>query len=73
MRTHWAFRKLAGFLAREGFHVLRFDYYGTGDSAGDYHESNIGQWLADIHEAADELKDRADVRDISVVGLQCGA
>ena len=73
MRTHWAFRKLAGFLAREGFHVLRFDYYGTGDSAGDYQESNIGEWLADIREAADELKDRADVRDISIVGLQLGA
>ena len=28
--SHWAFRKLAGLLARAGFPVLRFDWAGTG-------------------------------------------
>lgn len=72
-RTHWAFRKLAGMLSREGFHVLRFDYFGTGDSAGDFRDSTVEQWCANIHEAATELKDLADVRQVSVIGMRLGA
>ena len=33
--AHWMFRRLATSLSREGHHVLRFDYYGTGDSDGE--------------------------------------
>jgi pimeloyl-ACP methyl ester carboxylesterase len=64
---------LAGMLSREGFPVLRFDYYGTGDSSGDYPEANVDLWCANIAEAARELQDLADVRELSVVGLQLGA
>jgi pimeloyl-ACP methyl ester carboxylesterase len=73
MRTHWAFRKLAGLLAREGFHVFRFDYSGTGDSAGDEESGSVAQWCADIRLAAAELQDLADVPRVSVVGLRMGA
>jgi uncharacterized protein len=73
MRTHWAFRKLAGLLAVEGFHVLRFDYHATGDSAGDSPEANLGQWREDIQTAVRELKDLAGVQRVSVVGLRLGA
>ena len=57
MRTHWALRKLAGLLAREGHHVLRFDYTGTGDSTGDVETGSVTQWCADIRLAAAELED----------------
>jgi len=73
MRAHWAFRRLGGMLAREGFPVLRFDYYGTGDSAGDYREATIDLWCSNIREAATELQELADVREISMIGLQLGA
>jgi uncharacterized protein len=73
MRTHWAFRKLAGLLAREGLHVLRFDYFGTGDSAGTSAEVSPSRSAADIKLAATELKDLAGVRKVSLVGLRWGA
>jgi pimeloyl-ACP methyl ester carboxylesterase len=73
MGAHWAFRKLAALLARDGFHVLRFDYYGTGDSAGDSHEGSAAVWVDNIREAASELRDIASVREISIVGMRLGA
>ena len=73
MRTHWAFRKLAGLLSRDGLHVLRFDYFGTGDSAGGSHQVTATRSEADIRTAATELRDLADVRRVSLVGLRWGA
>lgn len=73
MRTHWALRKLAASLAREGFHVLRFDYYATGDSAGDSREGSLAAWVDDVKTAAEELRDLAGVRRLSAVGLRLGA
>jgi pimeloyl-ACP methyl ester carboxylesterase len=71
--THWAFRRLASLLVRAGFHVLRFDYSCTGDSEGETHDGRVDHWLEDIATAADELKDAAGVRKISLLGLRLGA
>lgn len=73
MRAHWAFRQLSHLLSKAGFPVLRFDYFGTGDSAGDGEEGNVSQWKADIQTAAQELKDMSGVKRISLVGLRLGA
>lgn len=73
MRCHRAFRQLALILAKKGFHVLRFDYFATGDSAGDGPEGSLEQWRDDIGTAIDELKDTAGVHQVAVVGLRIGA
>ncbi len=73
MRTHWAMRRLATLLSQRGFHALRFDYYATGDSAGDSNEAALDIWNKDIGIAAAELKDMAGVNHVSVVGLRLGA
>lgn len=73
MRCHWAFRKLAALLARDGFHVLRFDYSGTGDSAGATGQGTLTAWRADIVTASQELRDLAGVRRVSLVGFRLGA
>ncbi len=73
MRTHWAFRRLADLISRQGFPVLRFDYYGTGDSAGATGAGSLDNWRSDIVTAAHELKDLATTAKISAVAFRLGA
>ena len=71
--AHQAFRKLSGLLSRAGLHVLRFDYFGTGDSAGEMHDGTPEEWVEDVRTAAAELTDLAGIRAISLVGYRLGA
>ena len=73
MRAHRAFRQLTTLLNRAGLDVLRFDYSGTGDSAGDGDEATFDDWLDDVDWAIDELMDTAGVDTLDVVGLRWGA
>ena len=73
MHAHFAIRKLATMLARAGHPVLRFDYFGTGDSAGDSIDGTLDQWRADIRTAVDELRDVSGVSKVSLVGMGLGA
>jgi pimeloyl-ACP methyl ester carboxylesterase len=73
IRVHRAFRNLAVDLSRNGWHVLRFDYYGTGDSSGDGGEMRIARCLDDLDLAIDELKDMSGTRRVSLVGLRLGS
>jgi pimeloyl-ACP methyl ester carboxylesterase len=73
MRTHMVFRQLAVMLARDGFHVLRFDYYGTGDSSGGSRDGNLGEWRQNIVTAAKDLKECSGVTKVSLIGLRLGA
>lgn len=73
IRAHRAYRQLANLFAKARFHVLRFDYFGTGDSAGEVAEGSPAQWIEDIGTAADELKDTAGVSRVALVGLRLGA
>jgi amino acid adenylation domain-containing protein len=73
IKAHWALKRLADQLAGLGFHVLRFDYFGSGDSMGDSHEGNVTRWLEDVRSAADELVATSGADKISIVGLRFGA
>jgi exosortase A-associated hydrolase 2 len=73
INSHRALRQLAVRLAEAGFSVLRFDYYGCGDSAGEFEQGSITRWLEDISTAVAELRVRAGVFQICVVGLRLGA
>jgi len=73
IRTHWAMRQVALALAKVGFHCLRFDWFGVGDSAGSLAEASLQRWQENAVLAAQELRDVARVRRISLVGLRLGA
>jgi pimeloyl-ACP methyl ester carboxylesterase len=73
IRAHRIFRVLAARLAREGIHVLRFDYFGTGDSSGESPEGTPGRWQKDVRSAHDELVRRSNASQVVWVGLRYGA
>lgn len=73
LRAHKSMRRLAINLAELGYPVLRFDYRGTGDSAGDLDEVTADQWVTDIRHAIQELMDMAAVPKVALIGLRLGA
>ncbi|QSP93687.1 alpha/beta fold hydrolase [Marinobacter salinisoli] len=72
LRAHKSIRRLAINLAELGYPVLRFDYRGTGDSAGDLTGVTSQDWIDDIGHAIQELRDIASVSRVAVVGLRLG-
>lgn len=73
LRAHRSVRHLSTLLTRAGIHVLRFDYFGTGDSAGDMSEGDLEGWQRDIETAIEELKDTTGAVRVGLVGLRLGA
>lgn len=71
--VHWVYARLADELAAHGFNVLRFDYFGTGDSWGASSEGSLPRWESDIVAAAAHLRSVSDVRRISLVAMRLGA
>jgi pimeloyl-ACP methyl ester carboxylesterase len=73
IRFHRAMRQLAVQLSIAGFPVLRFDFYGCGDSAGDDQEWRLAQWQADLALAIDEARRHSGCSDVALAGLRLGA
>ncbi len=73
VRANRPYRVLAEQLARQRWHVLRFDYSSTGDSAGVDADARIADWLDDIGAAIDELEAIAALRSVHLLGLRLGA
>jgi alpha-beta hydrolase superfamily lysophospholipase len=71
--AHFAYRLLARALARSGLTAVRFDYDGTGDSAGDDAEpGRVDAWLASVDEAV-ALARRTGAETVALVGMRLGA
>ncbi len=70
--VHRTFVNFARRLCREGFHVLRFDYRGSGESSGSPDDASMTQQLGDIACAIDLMVDRSQVRDLGLLGLRLG-
>lgn len=72
-RAHSVIRHLAKKLTANGYHVLRFDYYATGDSSGHSDEVSVDQCIKDITLSCDEIKTISATRKVTVVGYRYGA
>lgn len=72
--THYAQKKLAERLSAAGIAALRFDYYGTGDSAGeDEGADRLEAWLRSIAEAVKEARRLSGAGRVILFGLRLGA
>ncbi len=72
MRAHRSYVVLAQDLAHRGHHVLRFDYTGCGDSAGESTDGTLVAWLDDLRTAVGELRSIAALEEIHLIGLRLG-
>lgn len=78
MTGHRALRTLAEQLSDDGFAVLRFDWPGTGDSAGDAGDPNcptatLTVWRAALAQAVERVRAWSGSTRVSVIGLRGGA
>jgi alpha-beta hydrolase superfamily lysophospholipase len=72
--AHRSIRHLCEEASRLGIPALRFDYDGTGDSAGDDNDPHrVEAWIESILLAADELKRAAGVDSLCFLGIRLGA
>jgi alpha-beta hydrolase superfamily lysophospholipase len=71
---HRSVRHLADGLANAGVPAFRFDYDGTGDSAGDDEDpARVAAWCASIYEAMATLRTLSHAPRIGLVGVRLGA
>jgi alpha-beta hydrolase superfamily lysophospholipase len=72
--THRTYRRFAESAAAQGFPALRFDYDGTGDSAGHALDGDrVAHWLRSIGDAINTLKATTGVEKICLFGVRVGA
>ena len=74
IRTHRTIQHFAASASAAGIPAFRFDYDGTGDSAGhDSEADRLAQWLSSIHLAADTLRRLSGVTTLCLAGIRLGA
>ena len=73
VHAHRAMRQLAVRLSAAGIDILRFDYFGTGDSAGEMVDADLAGWETDIELAIEELRDIVGSARMTLIGLRLGA
>jgi pimeloyl-ACP methyl ester carboxylesterase len=73
VRSHRLVRVLGEQLAKRGHDVLRFDYFGTGDSMGEDSEGDLDGWAADVVTADAELRRLGLASAVTWLGIRLGA
>ncbi|HYC60986.1 MAG TPA: alpha/beta fold hydrolase [Thermoanaerobaculia bacterium] len=72
--SHRSVRHLADALARNGVPAMRFDYDGTGDSAGSDHDPDrVAAWRESIRTAMRTLRETTGCTRIGLAGIRLGA
>ncbi len=64
---------LAEALAKQGFHVMLPDFYGTGDSEGDFADASWSGWLEQLDCSINSMKCDYDIECYSLLAVRSGA
>lgn len=79
---HRLYNRMSSWLAGRGYAVLRFDFYGLGDSEGElpeelladfYREVQLGRFCDDVLSAASWVKEQLGMQRVLLAGLCGGA
>lgn len=74
LHSHRTLRHLADALAERGMPTMRFDWHGTGDSAGNDDDPGRSEtWQANLKDVVAWMRNEVGCQRISVVGLRMGA
>ena len=74
MESHWLFVKCSRALAQAGIASLRFDFYGSGESEGEFREVTLQGEIADAHAAIEYFRRHIgiDATRTGLIGLSLG-
>ena len=74
MESHWMFVKCSRALAHAGIASLRFDFYGSGESDGEFREMSLRGEIADGRAAVAFLREQPgiDPEQVGLLGLSLG-
>lgn len=74
MESHWIFVKCARALARVGIASMRFDFYGSGESDGDFREATLQREISDARVAWKFFRRQKmiDTKRVGLLGLSMG-
>lgn len=71
--THRALRAVAAGLADAGVAALRFDLWGSGDSAGSGRDATLERWVESASAALAAARERTGAAQVALLGLRLGA
>lgn len=71
-RSYRGLSDLASVCAEQGVHVLRFDYYGTGESQGLLDQASVDGWKGDILAAIEEGIALSGADEVVLLGVRFG-
>ncbi len=74
MESHWLFVKCSRALERAGIASLRFDFFGSGESDGEFRDASLETEVADAQDAASFLRREGgiDPQRLGIIGLSLG-
>jgi exosortase A-associated hydrolase 2 len=73
LHVHRVLVDFSRFLSSSGFNVMRLDYYGDGDSQGEFEDATLETRLNDISSALDFFRKKTSAGKIALLGVRFGA
>jgi len=71
--SHRVLVNFARLLQARGYCAFLFDYYGNGDSEGDFENTRLDTYLSDVRAAIEFLMEETKIEEICLLGVRLGS